>query len=296
MKHLILTLIATLSIVSIICGQCANAQLDTLIFINSDAVAGRSSDNTEDVYRICKGTESEFWKQPLYGGNWVFHSWVVKDGNTVVYTSTDDTLRLQNISAASVTIECYTTQNGQCKMNTVQFEVLETNLTANHFVNGNSIIFTDIPRYYSINLLSIPGGNVYSNGLLYQGSGLIFTVPSSQYQVRYQYQNHVWMQSPYCMDHTIIDTVNIGAVSVRAIQEDPSSRIYPNPTNDYFIIDGLDSEVQVSLFNSVGQQIQVINDFVPGNRINMYDLPSGMYIILLETTDGKLVRKQIIKQ
>lgn len=71
--------------------------------------------------------------------------------------------------------------------------------------------------------------------------------------------------------------------------------IYPNPTSGKIIFSIADVDVkQVSLYNQLGQKIME-QAFVNENVLEIGHYPSGVYLLLMETTQGNITKK-IIKQ
>ena len=77
--------------------------------------------------------------------------------------------------------------------------------------------------------------------------------------------------------------------------EKPDISIYPNPSNDYFLIlSKSNNQVrQVEIKNLAGQL--VIQLTPRNNRVNISDLKPGIYLVTVETNKG-IVTKKLIKQ
>jgi len=94
-------------------------------------------------------------------------------------------------------------------------------------------------------------------------------------------------------------SVSEGVVWGLGIGEDEmnSLSIYPNPTNGVINIEGLDTEVSstISIFNSIGKMVlsQQVNSEI--ERLDMNDLPKGLYIIQVQNKDGLVSSYKINK-
>jgi hypothetical protein len=74
--------------------------------------------------------------------------------------------------------------------------------------------------------------------------------------------------------------------------ENPLVRVYPNPVRDHLYIFSESEISRISVFNSFGACIQVLTD-ESGNtkHINTNNLPSGLYILKIETKTGMEIKK-----
>ena len=77
------------------------------------------------------------------------------------------------------------------------------------------------------------------------------------------------------------------------IEDDDDVQIYPNPTSDIFYIEGADV-LSVSVYNTLGELVQSGN--VVENSFDITKLPKGVYSVRIETNDGRLITKSIVKQ
>lgn len=66
------------------------------------------------------------------------------------------------------------------------------------------------------------------------------------------------------------------------------SRIYPNPTSDYLVVENLNSNVLLT--NQLGQTITLEKN----DKISVSHLPKGMYFIQFNNTKGETVRQKIL--
>jgi hypothetical protein len=72
--------------------------------------------------------------------------------------------------------------------------------------------------------------------------------------------------------------------------------LFPNPANDVFKIKwaGI-NELTVSIYNSIGQLLHNTNDYKQHDSINISNLPSGLYVIKINT-GHKSTLKKLIKE
>ena len=69
--------------------------------------------------------------------------------------------------------------------------------------------------------------------------------------------------------------------------------VYPNPCVDYIYFNTSLRLENISIYNTNGQLIRI--EELTNNRINVSELPSGLYIIRFDT-NGKIINKKIIKK
>ena len=102
----------------------------------------------------------------------------------------------------------------------------------------------------------------------------------------------IGMQQPSGKISTSLVTIN---------HQDITVQTYPNPTNDYVIIDfsePLPEKINLSLFNGNGQVVQY-QGIIKGHQkleLDVNDLSAGWYTLVLNEQQGRLISKQIIQK
>ncbi len=89
-----------------------------------------------------------------------------------------------------------------------------------------------------------------------------------------------------------VKTTQLGTRNVGAVEVDSDFKIYPNPVTDVLLIDSKLKFKNAQIFDMTGK---VINKKLDGNKLNVKDLPKGIYILKLEN-DGGVVTKKFIKK
>ncbi|MBU1370485.1 MAG: T9SS type A sorting domain-containing protein, partial [Bacteroidetes bacterium] len=72
-----------------------------------------------------------------------------------------------------------------------------------------------------------------------------------------------------------------------------SARIYPNPATDFVYISAEENIREISIINQQGQLVQKEGNKLQQDRIDLSNLPAGIYTLMLETENGLITRKQI---
>ena len=72
-----------------------------------------------------------------------------------------------------------------------------------------------------------------------------------------------------------------------------SIKVYPNPTTDYVVIDGVEGTAKVEIFNLTGQKV-VSKDFDNQIRLNI-DLASGVYFVKVKQQSKEITKKIIVR-
>ena len=72
--------------------------------------------------------------------------------------------------------------------------------------------------------------------------------------------------------------------------------VYPNPCQDYFWLEMGDykGELKVSIMSLTGRVVKTDKiEYIGRERIDMTGLPSGMYLIRLQSSEGNSVKKML---
>jgi len=88
-----------------------------------------------------------------------------------------------------------------------------------------------------------------------------------------------------CISEMVETTVEVIIIGIRDF--DKAIKIYPNPANEYLIIESEDV-TSVIIYNNIGQIVKNITSKSDRNTINTTDLGGGLYHLLINTKSGKL--------
>lgn len=72
----------------------------------------------------------------------------------------------------------------------------------------------------------------------------------------------------------------------------PSIQVYPNPVTNTLNINGM-KDADVKLFSASGEQVLSLSKF-SGSTIDVSNLPAGIYIMNVTTTEGQTMRRKIV--
>jgi hypothetical protein len=85
-----------------------------------------------------------------------------------------------------------------------------------------------------------------------------------------------------------------GIYSGLSTAEETPLTIFPNPANDEITISGVTPE-SIMIYDVMGKL--VVSEFdTETNKIDIKNLPNGLYIIKIISVDGKLFTDKIVKQ
>lgn len=87
--------------------------------------------------------------------------------------------------------------------------------------------------------------------------------------------------------------------SVQNLEKENTIRIFPNPATDhlYFTIEEDQFQINtVQIFNTSGQKVITADMSINNSSLDISTLNQGIYILLLETTEGKQFSKRIFVQ
>lgn len=84
-------------------------------------------------------------------------------------------------------------------------------------------------------------------------------------------------------------------VDVSNVTYEKEIRIYPNPVNDKLFIESPTSIIQIELLNIQGSTVFSENIFSKDYQINVSSLDPGIYFLKLETSEGIIRRKLVVK-
>jgi hypothetical protein len=70
--------------------------------------------------------------------------------------------------------------------------------------------------------------------------------------------------------------------------------VYPNPTQDFIYFENIPDGTTIKLFDLAGRQL--INTLKDGESLDISNLSNGYYTITVNTLDGKIGVKKILKQ
>lgn len=72
-----------------------------------------------------------------------------------------------------------------------------------------------------------------------------------------------------------------------------SIKVYPNPTTDYLIVDGVEGSAKIEMYNLTGQQV-LQQEFDSQIRLNL-DLASGIYLIKVKQQTKEITKKIVVR-
>lgn len=108
--------------------------------------------------------------------------------------------------------------------------------------------------------------------------------PSDQNELPIIFNNNVWKK----MNHVLACNTTSTDESIKS-----ELKIYPNPANHYINIESPKEITTISLYNTLGQ---LQNIHFKENKIDVSNLPRGVYTIILSNSESSVIRKIIIQR
>ncbi len=135
---------------------------------------------------------------------------------------------------------------------------------------------------------TIWGYNIFRDGVKLNNSLMEFAqtyiddisgVNASQvcYTIQAYYGDSAWS--------ALSEDVCTTTVDIKEVTTSNKLNVYPNPVEDYLLIDGLEKEAQISIYDLSGRLMFVENIFL-NQRISVQGLQSGIYILSIQTENN----------
>ncbi len=133
------------------------------------------------------------------------------------------------------------------------------------------------------------------NGYKITGEGLFETVTVPANTLEYFFESNNIGTTPYIACVTALYTdchseETCATVSTGIEEMDGGLLVFPNPATDFIYISGKEVS-NLKLYNSVGQLVNAENN---GNKIDVSNLKSGIYLLVATTQDKQQIRKKIV--
>ena len=99
-----------------------------------------------------------------------------------------------------------------------------------------------------------------------------------------------------CHDTTICSTPVI--VDIKDVEINVESlHLYPNPANDYIILDHLERADEITMINNMGQSVihKYIDSSTESYRLDIKDIPKGLYYVRKKSSNGRLYLGKVVK-
>lgn len=158
------------------------------------------------------------------------------------------------------------------------------------FQNGRNLYFTynagedwlevELPK----DLINVKGAAIKNNRVLVLGFDTV-------------YQQTRLYQTDDITKHTVINTIKGGQPAPIGLPESVSQsniNIYPNPTNQFFTIETIETPKSIQLFNAVGQLVFTITPTHKTEVIDVAQLPKGLYFVKIQPQNDESLLKKIV--
>lgn len=91
-------------------------------------------------------------------------------------------------------------------------------------------------------------------------------------------------------------TITISGIGVGTIAGMEQVKVYPNPANDYIMIEGAEQGTAIRLLNVLGQDMARPMSIGDHETVSLKDLPAGNYMLVLIAKNGLKGTARIVKQ
>ena len=103
-------------------------------------------------------------------------------------------------------------------------------------------------------------------------------------------------RNPFIDNPSYVQTIWQSVLSTKSFSlNDSDISIYPNPLTNQILTVRTPKNLNVSIFNVLGQNVFEIKVTPKNNKVNLAKLKSGVYIVKLESSSGTISKKLIIK-
>ncbi|MCD0480038.1 T9SS type A sorting domain-containing protein [Chryseobacterium sp. LC2016-29] len=135
------------------------------------------------------------------------------------------------------------------------------------------------------------------NGIKIEGNGYCLILPDTEINNNYFYaytDNSVLKTSSGFNPEKSLDNTSKKKIESKNETNNINEvKIFPNPTGDFINIEVNEKTTLLTIYNLSGQK--VFNSVKDLKRINVQNLPSGMYLLEIKT-DSKIITKKFIKK
>ena len=221
--------------------------------------------------------------------------------NDSVNSSPDTLLRITIIDTGSLSVSFLGAGLAHLKSDSVGYVKVLTSSMAKYpvsvavsYLNGNAIrdtdfIFNDTTvtfPAFTLDTISLPV--IMLQDHLHSGNTQVNLQLSNVSPSTVQY-----LITQYT--YTIIDNVDSGLAPLSITQLDNSHhlKLYPNPFDNLITIETTLSQYNVSITNSLGEEVYTINDQKGNLNLDFADKPAGLYLIKVSYSDQTFIRKML---
>ena len=139
-------------------------------------------------------------------------------------------------------------------------------------INDNNLIFSESFASFDIYLASV-GDALQISKAVYESGLVEFCVPDLIIKIKLH---------------------NSNGVAVNTTYKDDSIRMFPNPAFDYLAFDGANDFQLARIFNETGCMVKEQQFLGQKYRVQLSDLPAGLYYLQISTKKGMVYNKRFI--
>ena len=167
---------------------------------------------------------------------------------------------------------------------------------------ARALMYMDV-RYNALNVVNgdvseTPSGNIGDLATLLQWHQQDppddFEMNRNNYIYTWQVNRNPFIDNPdlasYIFGSNVGQPYTLGGESF----ETSKVVVYPNPTTDYIVIAGIDSEAKAEIFSITGQTIKEVK-FTNEVTLSLSDVMAGVYLVKISNENSSITRKIIVR-
>lgn len=186
----------------------------------------------------------------------------------------------------------YTTSNSTAKDTLTSVSGCDSVVTLNltiHPMPDNSTTQTD-----GIHLSSNSNGNNYQWIDCDNGSALIAGATNKDFTATANGNYAVIIDNGNCIDTS--NCIAVSTVGLKNFNQDTGIKIFPNPTKNKVTVQSDMSIKSLEIYNLVGRKVLSVHPGVEKTQLNIGQLTPALYLMKIQTKDGKMSTVKLIKK
>jgi hypothetical protein len=197
-------------------------------------------------------------------------------------TENDDDFKFYDIPLGEIIYFDFGLQEGDSIKSYIgDYDIVVTKVDSFELLDGSmrkAIHLQCVDANWLSNAIWVDGIGALTHG--FEGVRLLCGAPEGDWSLKCYYENsNILYKNP--------DSNECFLVSTKDLDSDRVS-IYPNPSKDILVIEGLDGEYTFEIINQIGIKMKASKN--RGNSINIENLPMGTYYLSIQSEDNFITK------